>query len=179
MSSALFEVLPAEFEFYLRWSGILTLASFVLAVLGFAFGWGIRFRLVGVTGFLAVLCAGIFGLSLGLFERVEVPGALRYAVVFDNGGDRVVVKADPPFSESQLAATLKKAGLELFSYGRLGRSPEMVVRLRTVLHPEPGVSEPLYLGEVRRSLVQREDDNMEITIFSDRLARLNPVAAES
>lgn len=169
----MFEALPTDFGFYIKWSGIATLGCLLLAVLGFVFRWGIRFRLVGTTGFLAVLTAGIFALSLGLFRQVEVPGALPYTVVFDNGGDRIVIVADTPISPNQLEATLRRAGLELFSYGRLGRSREMVVRLRTIVHPEPGVSEPLYLGEVRRSLAQGEDAKMEVTIFRERLARLS------
>jgi len=173
----MFESLPTDFGFYLKWSGILTLASLALAALGFAFSWGVRFRLVGITGFLAVLTGGIFGLSLGLFQRADVPNAVPYRVVFDNGGDRVVAKVKTPISPEQVEATLQKAAIELFSYGRLGSAPELSVRLRTVVHPEPGVSEPLYLGEVRRSLVTRQDDSTEITVFRDRIERLAQMSA--
>ncbi|MEO0949332.1 MAG: Ycf51 family protein, partial [Cyanobacteria bacterium J06641_5] len=166
------ESLPTDFGFYLKWSGILTLVSLTLAVVSFAFGWGVRFRLVGVTGFLAVLTGGIFGLSLGLFQRVDVPNAVAYRVVFDNGGDRVVAKVKTPISPEQVEATLQKAAIELFSYGRLGSAPELSIRLRTTIHPEPGISEPLYLGEVRRSLVTRANDGTEITVFRDRIERL-------
>ena len=169
--------LSTDFGFYIKWSGILTLASLALAALSFALRWGVRFRLVGVTGFLAVLTGGIWGLSLGLFQRVDVPDAVTYRVVFDNGGDRVVAKVSPPISPTQVEATLQKAALELFSYGRLGSAPELSIRLRTVAHPEPGVTEPLYLGEVRRSLVSKEDDSIEITVFRDRIERLAQATA--
>lgn len=166
------ESLPTDFGFYLKWSGILTLVSFALAALGFVFGWGLRFRLVGVAGFMVVLTGGIFGLSLGLFQRVDVPGAVAYRVVFDNGGDRVVATVKTPISPEQVEATLQKAATELFSYGRLGSAPELSVRLRTVVHPEPGVSEPLYLGEAKRSLVNRGDDSTAVTVFRERFERL-------
>jgi hypothetical protein len=34
------------------------------------------------------------------------------------------------------------------------------------------VSDPLYLGEVKRSLYVRDDDQMEITLFRENLAKL-------
>ncbi|MDT9339903.1 Ycf51 family protein [Trichodesmium erythraeum 21-75] len=46
------------------------------------------------------------------------------------------------------------------------------MRVRTIIHPEEGVSEPLYLGEVKRSLSQREDENIDVKIFPETVAKL-------
>lgn len=167
--------LPTDFTFYIKWSGILTLASAVLTVLGFILSWGVRFRLVGVTGFMAVLTGGLFALSLGLFSYATVPGSVRFSLVYDNGANQAVIAVPPTVTESEVEATLRKAAADLYSYGRLGRGDnQFTIRLRTILHPEPGVSKPLYLGQVRRSLTEREDENMEIEVFKDRLAQLPP-----
>jgi hypothetical protein len=48
--------------------------------------------------------------------------------------------------------------------------------MRTVLHPEAGVSQPLYLGQVKRSLTVRDDDNLEIEVFSRNVAQLPSTA---
>ncbi|NES08390.1 MAG: hypothetical protein F6K22_39990, partial [Okeania sp. SIO2F4] len=64
-----------------KWFGIATIGFFLLTSLGFILKWGFRFRLVGVTGFMGVLTAGLFGLSLGLFTRVEFQGWVHYPLV--------------------------------------------------------------------------------------------------
>lgn len=161
-----------------QYLGIATIAFGVLAIVAFLFKWGIRFRLVGVTGFMAVLTGGIFALSLGLYTRPQIPDSVHYSRVFDAGAAQVVITVPPTVTESQIEATLKQAAIDIFSPGRLSQgSDQMTIRLRTVLHPEPGVSQPLYLGEVRRSLAIREDENATIKLYRESLAQLpKPVA---
>lgn len=158
---------------YSQWSGIFTLFCAAFTVLAFLFKWGFRFRLVGVTGFMGVLTAGIFALGLGLFTRVEIPGSIRYTLVYDTGGAQTVIAVPPTITESELEATMRQAASDLYSPGRVARGlDEMIVRVRTIIHPESGVSQPLYLGEVKRSLSQREDEQMKIEIFPQSLASL-------
>ena len=54
---------PEEFLEATKWFGAATLSMAVITTLAFALQWGVRFRLVGVTGFMGVLTAGMFGLS--------------------------------------------------------------------------------------------------------------------
>lgn len=160
-----------DFSTYTQWSGILTLFSLVLAVVAFVFGWGFRFRLVGITGFMIVLTIGLFGLSLGLFDRVTIPNAVRYALVYDNGGNQAVISVPQEITATELEATLEQAAYDLFSYGRGGN--QMSIRARVLLHPEPGLTKPVYVGEVRRSLATREDENLQIDVFPQNLAKLS------
>lgn len=163
---------------YTRWSGYFTLFCAALAVLAWFLKWGIRFRLVGVTGFMAVLTGGIFALSLGLYNRPTIPNAVHFSRVYDTGGSELVVTVPSDITETQLRATMQQAAADLYSPGRLSQGTDkMTIRVRTVLHPEPGISEPLYLGKVRRSLFSREDNNPEIEIFSKQLAKLPKSAA--
>lgn len=156
-----------------QWSGIATIAFAVLAIAAFLFKWGIRFRLVGITGFMAVLTGGIYALSLGLYTQPSIPGAVRYSRVFDGGADQVVIAVEPEITESQLEATMRQASLALFSPGRLSQGDDrMTIRVRTILHPKPGVSELVYLGEMKRSISSREDENATIKIYQDKLALL-------
>ena len=164
---------PAAFQTYAQWVGIATLILGAIAGLGFLFKWGIRFRLVGITGFCIVLTVGLFGLSVVPFTRAVVPGAARFLTVFDSGADQAVIVVSSTITESELNATLRQAASDLFSVGRLSRGrQQLTIRARTVLHPEPGVTQPLILGQVKRSLFDREDDQMEIEIFSENLAKL-------
>jgi hypothetical protein len=154
-----------------QWSGALTLAVGLIAGLGFLFQWGIRFRMVGVTGFMVVLTAGLFALSLVPFTRTVVPGAVRFSTVYDSGSTQAVIAVPADITETQLDATLRQAANDLFSPGRLGRrgSP-LIIRARTVLHPQAGISQPLYLGQITRSLTVRNDENMNVTLYPDALA---------
>ncbi|MGB3534306.1 MAG: Ycf51 family protein [Microcoleaceae cyanobacterium] len=163
----------AEVLSYSKWFGLLTLVFAAITVLGFIFKWGIRFRLVGATAFMGVLTGGVIGLGLGLFDRTEIPNAVRYSRVFDNGAREIVIAVPSDISPTQLEATLQQAAGDLFSPGRMGRSDQfMTIRARTIIHPEIGVSEPVYVGAVKRSVYQREDNNLQIQVFSERLAHV-------
>jgi hypothetical protein len=158
--------------------GGMTLLAAVLTLVGFGCGWGIRFRLVGITGFLAVLTGGMFALGLTPVIRTVVPNARPYTTVYDGGGTQAVIAVAADMTPEQLRATLQQAANDLFSYGRLVKGePVLTVRARTLLHPEPGVTEPVYLGQVRRSLRQRQDPEMVIEVDSQALARVRQAQA--
>ncbi|OLT61542.1 Ycf51 family protein [Moorena bouillonii] len=163
----------ADFLIYTQWAGILTLACGLIAILGFIFKWGLRFRLVGVTGFMLVLTASFFSLSLVPFTRTTIPGAIRYTVVYDNGGNQTVIALPPTATESEVEATLRQAASNFYSYGRLGgANNQLTIRARTIIHPETGVSKPVLLGQVMRSLSERDDPDMVIEVYSQEFAQL-------
>jgi len=168
----------ADFLTFSQWAGIATLACAVLTVLGFIFNWGIKFRLVGVTGFIGVLTGGLFALGLVPFTRTAIPGAIRFSLVYDTGATQAVIAVTPTITSDQLEATLRQAASDLYSFGRVGRDQEqLTVRVRTIIHPEPGVSQPLYLGQVKRSLSNRDDQQMALEIYQDKFALLGEEAA--
>ncbi len=164
----------SDFLQYSLWSGIATLIFAATTVLSFILQWGFRFRLVGSTGFMVVLTVGLFTLSLVPLSRTVVPGAVRYSLIYDNGATQAVITTPPQISPSQLEATLRQAASDLYSYGRLGTTGEneLTIRVRTLIHPEPGISVPLYLGQVKRSLATREDPQMTVEIYRDKFAQL-------
>lgn len=163
----------ADFLKASEWVGIATLAGAALTGLGFILKWGIRFRLVGITGFLGVVTGGLFALGLVPFTRTLIPGAVRYSLVYETGGAQVVIAVSPTITDTQLEATLQQAASNLFSYGRLGRDEDkLTIRARANIHPEPGITKPLYLGQIKRSLSNRYDESMEIQLFPNALAQL-------
>ncbi len=163
----------STFLMYAQWAGILTAVLAVVTVVAFILQWSFRFRLVGVTSFMAVIAASIFGLGLGLFSRTQIAGAVRYSLVYDTGGAQTVVAVPPSITDSELEATMQQVAADLYSPGRSGSGRDyMTIRVRTIVHPEPGVSQPLFLGEVRRSLATRYDDKMAVEIFPDKVAIL-------
>lgn len=159
---------------YALWSGYGTVACFLVTIIAFIASWGFRFRLVGVTSFMGVVTLSIFGLSLGLFSHTEIPGSTRYTLVYDNGANTAVVTIAPDTETSAIEPTLRQAAVDLYSYGRTGTNGDnkFIIRLRTVLHPETGVSQPLLLGQATRSLSTRNESNIKLEIFQDNIAQL-------
>jgi hypothetical protein len=163
-----------------KWAGISTLGFAALAVLAFVFQWGLRFRLVGVTGFMGVLTGGLFALSLVPLTHTVIPGAAKFSVIYDNGASLTAIAVSPTITESELDATLRQAAGDLFSYGRLGQgNDQFIIRARTVLHPQEGVSQPLLLGQVKRALSTRDDSQMVIEIDRENIAKLPKAVAKS
>ena len=166
--------LATDIATYALWSGYGTIACLVITVIAFIAGWAFRFRLVGVTSFMGVLTASIFALSLGLFSHTEIPGAVRYSLIYDNGANRAVIAVSPNIETSAIEPTLRQAALDLYSYGRTGTNgnDRFTVGLRTVLHPETGVSQPLFLGQATRSLSVRDESNLEVEVFTENITQL-------
>jgi hypothetical protein len=163
----------AEFFQYFQWSGIATLAFAAVTIVALVLNWGFKFRLVGATGFMIVLTAGLFGLGLVPIVHSTVPGALHYSLIYDNGSDRATIVVAPPVTEAGLDATLRQAAADLYSYGRSGSADKQLkVRARAVIHPQPGVSQPLVLGEVVRSLSGGEDSTLDVRIDRANLAKI-------
>ncbi|MFN9176842.1 MAG: Ycf51 family protein [Synechocystis sp.] len=163
-----------DVSLYLQWSAYATIASFVLMVLAFIFKWGFRFRLVGITSFMTVLTVGILGLGLGLFDRPTVEGAVSFNRVYDNGANQIVITVPPTIQPDEVEATLKQAANNYFSLGRISTDgQEMVIRARTLIHPQPGLSKPLYVGEVYRTLGTKAMDQVEVKLNQKALKELS------
>jgi hypothetical protein len=161
-----------DLQTYALWISYAGVALVVVTILAWLRQWGIRFRLVGVTSFTFVVAASVFALSLSFWQREAVPGAVRYARVFDRQADQAVIAVPATITESQLAATLRQSAIDLFSPGRVSSDGRLTIRARTVLHPQPGLSLPLYLGQVQRSLRSRDDAAMQIDLYPENLALL-------
>ncbi len=155
------------------WFGYFTLFCAALTILSWILKWGVRFRLVGVTGFMGVLTGGLFALGLGLHDRPHIPGSTKFTRVYDSGSSQVVIVVPPTITEAALDATLRQAAVDIYSSGRLSQgAPTMTIRARAVLHPEPGVSQPVYLGQAKPSLASSKGDQVTVEIDRDTLARL-------
>ena len=167
--------LPTDILTYSIWSGYATIALLLLTIIAWIAGWGFRFRLVGVTSFMAVITASIFALSLGLFTHTTIPGAARYSLAYDNSSNKAVIVVSPDIEKSAIAPTLRQAAADLLTYGRTGTggNDQFTIAIRTVLHPQDNLSRPLYLGQAKQSFTAR-DDNEDITIqiFEQNLKHL-------
>ncbi|GAB4216187.1 MAG: Ycf51 family protein [Synechococcales cyanobacterium] len=139
-----------------------------------------RFAFFGYTAFTVVLTAGCFALTLTPITRPVVAGAIPYTTVHDQGANQAVIVVAPSVTPTQLEATLRQAASNLFSSGRFSQgSPYLVVRARTVLHPAPGISEPLFLGQLQQRMGQRQDPEQQVEIFAKAFDHLQEIRSHS
>lgn len=132
-----------------------------------------RFAMVGYTGFSLVLTVGLFGLSLQPIMRTSILGASRYTTVYDRGSNQAVIAVEPTITPEELERTLQQATGNLLSSGRYAVGSNLfTVRARTVLHPEPGVTQAIYLGQAQQPLGTRDSSLRTIEIFPEALAQL-------
>ncbi|MFM2431978.1 MAG: hypothetical protein RLZZ511_3191 [Cyanobacteriota bacterium] len=164
---------PADLQTYALWTAYAGGGLMLLTIAAWIKTWGFRFRLVGVTSFTFVVAASLVALSLSFNQRPVIEGAVRYTRIFDRQGDQAVIAVAPTVTSDQLTATLQQASIDLFSPGRTSPDGQLTIRARTIVHPQPGLSLPLYLGQVQRSLLTREDPAQQVTLYEASLAQLS------
>ena len=130
---------------WLAWSG---LGLGVLTIVAFLAGWGLRFRLVGVSSFTLLLAVSSWAFAVSYTPPVVVDGAIRAPIVFDNGNDLVVAQVKPNLDPDTVEATLQQLAGNLRGSGR--GSNVVTVRLRALKPINDGLSQPVILGETGR-----------------------------
>lgn len=155
--------------------GLTTIVSAVLAALAFLAKWGIRFRLVGVTGFCGVLTAGLFGLSFQPLVSTTVTGSVPYTTVFDSGASQIVIAVPKTITDAELEATLQQAAINSFNPSQLngfGQTP--ILRARTIVHRDPSISDLLYLGKIQPD--SQAESGYQITLNRSALEKARAAA---
>ena len=135
------------------WLGAASGVLAVLTIAGFVSRWGIRFRLVGITSFTALLSLSCLAFAISYSPRLSVPGAIQVPIVFDNGTDLVIAAAPADLDGAAAATTVEQVALNLRGGGRGGSggsAGQVRVRLRRVEAVEPGLARPVVLAETTR-----------------------------
>lgn len=136
-----------------------------------------RFAFFGYTAFTIVLAAGLGALSLAPIVRTSIPGAVPFSTVFDDNSAKAAISVSPGITPEQLEPTLRQAAANLYSYGRYSPTTRtLTIRARAIVHPEPGISLPIYVGQVQRSMALRDDPDMTIDIYSSAFSELRKYA---
>ncbi|MEM9944636.1 MAG: Ycf51 family protein [Cyanobacteria bacterium P01_D01_bin.36] len=172
---------PEQFLIATGYFAIGTLLFAVITALAFVLKWGFRFRLVGATGFMGVLTAGMFGLSFQPLTQTVIPGAVPYTTVFDSGASQIVIAVPGDIDRTALEATLQQAASNLLKPSRIGGMGQAVpvIRARAIAHTG-GTSELLYLGKVTPNQSKgktAEEKAPIIEIYADQLAKANRTAS--
>jgi hypothetical protein len=135
-----------------RWLGVASGGLFVLMLLGFGLGWGIRFRLVGVTSFTTLLAISCVAFAVSYRPLLLIDGAVAVPIVYDNGADLVIAAAPADLAEAAVVPSLEQVARNLRGSGRNTPDGLVTVRLRRIVPEADGLDRPVVLAEVQRNL---------------------------
>jgi len=135
-----------------QWLGAASGVLAITTVVGYVGRWGIRFRLVGITSFTALLAISCLAFAVSYTQRIGLEGAVTVPIVYDNGSDLVVAAAPADLPEAAAAPTVQQLAANLRASGRSSADGLVHVRLRRVESVAPGLSKPVVLAQASRSL---------------------------
>ena len=133
---------------------ILLLATFITYFLNFK----IKFRLTGATIFSFLLSLFSWAFLQSYIENVKVDGAVYAPIVYDNGTNLIVAKANRDFQQISIKPTLEQLSLNLKRGSRSGQTVK--IKIRSLEKISEDISKPIILGEVEKSfLMQPKTDD--------------------
>jgi hypothetical protein len=134
------------------WLGAAAAVLLLLTLAAFLRGWGLRFRLVGVTSFTALLALSCLAFAISYSPRRSIEGARVLPVVFDNGADLVVASQPADLPADAVTASVEQLALNLRGSGRHSSDGLVHVRLRRLQSEADGSSRPVLVAEAVRDL---------------------------
>ena len=139
----LLENTPKIFGFF----GILLLIG---TLISFIFNFGFKFRIIGATIFSLLLSLSSWAFIQSYTEKIVIEGAKYVPVVYDNGFDLIVAKADDEFPEEAIEPTLEQLSENLRKGSRSGANVK--IKIRKLKKISNGISKPVIIGEVQKNV---------------------------
>ena len=140
-----FELLENTPKFF----GFFGIFLFVCTITAFIFNFGFKFRIIGATIFSLLLSLSSWAFIQSYTENVAIDGAKYLPIVYDNGFDLIVVKAEDDFPEESIDPTLEQLSENLRKGSRSGANVK--IKIRKLKKISEGVSKPVIIGEVQKN----------------------------
>ena len=129
--------------------GLLGIILFLGALIAFIFNLGFKFRITGATIFSLLLSLSSWAFIQSYKENVNIEGAKYVPIVYDNGFDLIIAKADNEFPEEAIEPTLKQLSENLKKGSRSGSNVK--IKIRKLERISEDVSKPIIIGEIEKS----------------------------
>ena len=137
--------------------GVIGIILFFITLITFFFNFKIKFRLTGATIFSFLLSLFSWAFLQSYTETVKVEGAVYAPIVYDNGTNLIIAKANKGFEEFSVEPTLEQISLNLKRGSRSGQ--KVKIKIRGIEKIAEGISKPIVLGEIEKSfLMQSKTD---------------------
>ena len=130
--------------------GFFGLFLFICTVAAFKFNFGFKFRIIGATIFSLLLSLSSWAFIQSYSKNVVIEDAKYVPIVYDNGFNLIIAKADDDFPEESIEPTLKQLSENLRKGSRSGANVK--IKIRKLEKISDGVSKPVVIGEVQKNL---------------------------
>ena len=130
--------------------GFLGIFLLLLTVIAFIFNFGFKFRTVGATIFSLLLSLSSWAFIQSYTEKIIIEDAKYVPIVYDNGFDLIIAKADDNFPEESIEPTLEQLSENLRKGSRSGANVK--IKIRKLEKISDGVSKPVVIGEVQKNV---------------------------
>ena len=131
--------------------GILGGTLFFITLITFLFNFPIKFRLTGATIFSFLLSIFSWAFLQSYSENIKVEGAVYLPIVYDNGSDLIITKADQDLPIESIEPSLEQISSNLKKGSRSGR--KVKIRIRRLEKISEGISKPIVIGEIEKSFI--------------------------
>ena len=123
----------------------------LITLIAFIFNFSVKFRLTGITIFSFLLSISSWAFIQSYSENINIEGAVYAPIVYDNGSDLIIAKADDKFPPESVNPTLEQISQNLKRGSRSGR--KVVIRIRSLEKISENISKPIILGEIEKSFI--------------------------
>ena len=130
--------------------GFLGIVLLCVTVIAFIFNFGFKFRIIGATIFSLLLSLSSWAFIQSYTEKVVIENARYVPIVYDNGFNLIIAKADDNFPEESIEPTLEQLSENLRKGSRSGANVK--IKIRKLEKISDGVSKPVVLGEVQKKV---------------------------
>ena len=130
--------------------GLFGIFLLIVTVIAFIFNFGFKFRIIGATIFSLLLSLSSWAFIQSYSEKVVIENAKYLPIVYDNGFDLIIAKAEDDFPEESIEPTLKQLSENLRKGSRSGANVK--IKIRKLEQISDDVSKPVVIGEVQKSV---------------------------
>ena len=128
--------------------GLLGIFLFLVTLISFIFNFNFKFRITGATIFSLLLSLSSWAFIQSYSQNIKVEGAKYVPIVYDNGFDLIIAKANNDFPLEAIEPTLKQLSDNLQKGSRSGS--KVKIKIRTLETISEGISKPIILGETEK-----------------------------
>ena len=130
--------------------GLLGIFLFLITLISFIFNLKFKFRITGATIFSLLLSLSSWAFIQSYSLNIKVNGARYVPIVYDNGFDLIIAKANNDFPLEAVEPTLQQLSENLRKGSRSGS--KVKIKIRTLEKISENVSKPVILGETEKTI---------------------------
>jgi len=130
--------------------GLIGIFLLICTIVAFLFNFGFKFRIIGATIFSLLLSLSSWAFIQSYTENTVIEGAKYVPIVYDNGFDLIIAKAEDSFPEESIVPTLEQLSENLRKGSRSGANVK--IKIRKLEKISNDVSKPVIIGEVQKNI---------------------------